>query len=238
VLAASVVLAVAICWTQFAGGNRAYAAVAGALETASRLQDRTYRILALVRGPLGRDKEVESSVAVRGGRAFALRHPSLLFNGEVWFGRRENEFWFVPTVGPVIASEDPAWSRDVLSEMQISTPYLQVTSVLAPMKDLYRLEDLPSEELPTVAGGAERQFFRRVRGTLLDDDSRLPQSIDLWLEPRTKLARRLLLVWEAGTGPAGIQQVTFDLASTDPLPDNWYEHSSHHDASRIVIHKP
>ena len=235
---AGILAACGIVWTLVGTGGNAYAAVDRALIAAQQVLDREYRVSTQLRGPLGGQRAVKSTLYVRGGEYFALRHPAVL-GGELWLGRHGSELWLIPRLGPVLVGQDASLEGTWREQAQVSTPYLQITTILQRLRERYRLETLPDEELPRMERESETALFQRLRGSLIStQDPRLPRVIDMWLDRESGAARRLQLDWQSPAEDWGVQSVQFDLAALPNLPADWYSHAAHHHAQRPVIQPP
>jgi hypothetical protein len=95
---------------------------------------------------------------------------------------------------------------------------------------------LPNESV-VASGQADTMVrCRRVRGVLRDTTGRRPCTIDLWADRDTGIARRVILDWELQPRQFGRSKVTFELVGSKELSPDWFEHSTHHDESRPVLH--
>lgn len=236
IAAAAAMLLVSIVWFSVGENNTAYAAVQRALDNALADVDREYRVRAELQGPLEIRRDVEATLYVRGAEKFAVRHPGLLRKREIWAGSNGQQGWLVPPIGPVLVNEDQDLIKKWLQEKVVSTPFLQITSILERMADKYDLEKLPAEKLPDLEGTDADIKWQRIRGTTKDRKTDGPKTIELWSHPRTGAAQRLILDWQGTPGKANVNQITLDLIGQPKLADDWYEHSGHHQG-RMVIQK-
>ncbi len=211
--------------------SQAYAAVDQVVAVAHKPIDRQYR----VRVDLVGGGAAESTLYVRGGERFCLKHPAPL--GVLWLGGDRQQSWLVPALPflPVRVSHDPKLIREFLREGDVSlTPQvLQVTSVLSRLADRerYELELRPTEQVPSDTGkpGAS---LERIHGRRSEASSIWPETVDLWADPQSGQMKRMVLEWRPD---AAIQRITLELAGEEPQPDDWYEHTRHHQPGRTIM---
>lgn len=241
------ILVLAIIW---AGHNStevsAYAAVEQVYSAATSMQDREYRVVSELNRP-NEMVQIESTLYVRGGDKYSIRHPFVL--GEIWIGNNGHQGWLMPPVGVAITREEspdnPQYIRRWANDGGFVIPELQLTALIAHLRDQYELELLPSEPLSTssealVAAAAEtladeqlartEVMWRRIRGTLNVEQSGRPAVVDVWCHPETGVARRIDLVWRRDVEPvsgAGLRRMTVDLVRDHVLDDSWYEAAGH-----------
>lgn len=241
------VLVLAMIWAGHNGAEvSAYAAVEQVYTAATSMQDREYRVVSEVNKP-DEVVQIESTLFVRGGEKYSIRHPFVL--GEIWIGNNGHQAWLVPPVGVAITREEshdnPQYIRRWANDAGFVIPELQLTALIAHLRDQYELELLPSEPLSTtsealVAAAAQtldseqlartEVMWRRIRGTLNVGPPGRPTVVDVWCHPETGVARRIDLVWRRDTEPAsdaGLQRMTVDLVRDHVLDESWYEAAGH-----------
>lgn len=233
-LAAALLLA-AIWWLQVPDpAQQAYATVQRSLGAARLSICRLYQITATVRRPVGGVRQVESQLYVDGDARFALRHPPLLLPGDLWLGSDGNQPWIVPPRGPVLVGRPGMLEQWIDEHREVTAPVLHVTTILERMAEHYDLEKLPSE-VPPGAAASSASRCDRVRGTLRADAPRLPQTVDLWADAETGVARYLILDWNTGPEAMGVQRVEVELTDEPTVADDWFEHGGHHAGRRPVL---
>lgn len=245
-IAAAVLLCVGLFRQTGGGGSPAEAAVEQALQKAAEHRDREFQVTAeLQPADAGHVQRIESQLYVRGPNEFVLNHPGLLPGARLWIGTDGQTIWAVPQIGPILVSRENGPLTEWRKQFQISTPYLQLTTVLTNLRDRFAVQELPPESLASTGREAVLQRFRRIHGIRLvgerQTESRfaklLPESIDLWVHPSTGEVRRLVLEWPGP--PSGVSQglrrVTFDLMNLNPQQPDWYQHQVHHRPERRVI---
>lgn len=240
-------MVLAVIW---AGSNgtevSAYAAVEQVYSAATSMQDREYSVLSEL-NKSNQVVEVESTLYVRGGEKYSIRHPSML--GEIWIGNNGDHSWLVPPSGIVMTREEsrdnPHYIRRWTNDTGFVIPELQLTALIAHLRDQYELELLPSEPLSTTppaldAAAAEtldaeqlartEVMWRRIRGTLNVEQPGRPEVVDVWCHPETGVARRIELVWRRDPGADssdGLRRMTVNLVRDHVFDDSWYEAESH-----------
>ncbi len=247
-VAAVVLFGVGLVWQIGNGPSSAYAAVEQALLVAAEYRDRQYTVVAELQSPAGRVRKIESQLYVRGLNEFVLDHPGLLPGARIWIGADGHQYWVMPAVGPVWVSQENGPVKEWLDQFQVTTPYLQLTTILTRLRDRYTLQDAQPESLDSTTEEAVPQKYRHIQGTLHNGHSSPveagsivpPARIDLHVDPRSGEVRRLTLDWSAAqNGPfPGLQRVTFDLANFAHQPDDWYQHRGHHKNNRRILQMP
>jgi hypothetical protein len=233
-LAATLLLA-AIWWLQTPDpAQQAYATVQRSLVAARLSICRLYQITATARRPAVGLRQVESQLYVDGEARFALRHPPLLLPGDLWLGSNGHEPWIVPPRGPVFVGGPGMLEQWIDEHREVTAPVLHVTTILERMAEHYDLEKLPAEAPPGAAATSAVQCDR-VRGILRSDAPRLPQTVDLWADAETGVARYLILDWNVGPEAMGVQKVEVDLIDEPTVADDWFEHDGHHADRRPVL---
>lgn len=245
VIVAAVLLCVGMLWQIGGGVTPAQAAVEQALQVAAEIRDRQFRVIAELQPSEGDLQHIESQLFVRGPNEFVLNHPGLLPGARLWIGTDGQVIWMVPQIGPVMVSRENGPLKDWLNQFHVSTPYLQLTTVLTNLRERYTVQELPAENLSSTTLESTEQRFRRIHGTcrvsLTNSGSSiaklLPSDIDLWVHPNTGEVRRLVLNWPALPSgvPRAVQRVTFDLVDMNPQPVDWYQHQSHHHPDRRIV---
>lgn len=235
-------LALVGAWRIGAAPREASAMVLRSLRDAEGASPRQYRVELTWRGPIVGERRIEATLHVQGRQRLTLLYPAVLPWGSHRLGANERECWVVPVQGPVLVGGPRLlehWTRDHAPQ---SSPFLHIASILERMSRRYRLQRLPDEELSPVdtrAGSTTR--CQRVVGELQLDDSEtggLPARIELWIDPRDGVAQRVELDWALRPEQAGRSRLVVELVARPELPDDWFEHSSHHGADRPVLALP
>ncbi|QDU64193.1 hypothetical protein Pan216_50820 [Planctomycetes bacterium Pan216] len=210
----------------FTGGlaRDAHAALEFIMEKNAQEVDRQYAVMA--EGGTLFPGTVESVVYVRGGDHFVIRRPTPL--GDVYVGTDGDLAWWIPPVGPIFASRDADRFRHFISKKGEDVPFLSLQAVLRRFGEDYDLtltSDAPE--------GAEGDWIH-LRGRRLNSERVGPETIDLYADPKTGVIERLDI--EGGIPLVGWRRVRLSFAGSPKLPDNWYEHSAHHESDRKVFH--
>ncbi len=232
-LAALVVLGL-LFLSPAAGPKTALAAVERSLEATAADVDRQYRIqMTKPRGAA----LLPVTLTVHGSRKFVWEQPVVL--GTLRVGSNGEDYWMVPTVGPVVVAEEGSLLERLLSEKQVTTPILTLATALEWLRDRYALELLPEEDLPQVDTPDGRVRCQHIRGQLRTADMVLkPQHLEIWCDRRTGVVQQMTADWPA-TEKLGPLRVEVRLqASPGELPADWYDHASHHAKNRRVIRRP
>lgn len=229
-VAATLFVGLAIYWL-VATGPSAQAAVQTAVEMAHQRRDRQYRVWSIMRSQSGSRMQCEGMLYMRGSERFALRHPGLL--GDVWLGSNGQYEWFVPVEGEPMVSDDPNFNLRWVQIGRVGLPDLRLTELLARFADQYALELVSGERLSSDSG----RPYRHVRGVRRDPRGEGPEIADLWIDPATGVAHRLVLDWKHPADRVGLLHATIELMDEDPMADDWYEPTSHHPAP-FIFSKP
>ncbi|MFO0947154.1 MAG: hypothetical protein U1D30_14620 [Planctomycetota bacterium] len=190
--------------------------------------DRHYQITTTLAGPS--ENKIVSDLYVQGGEKFALHQPTPL-GTHLWIGSNGTKVWFVPAIGPVFVSNDPAEVRQWIEDRQLPVPFLQVTAILSLMARDYELTLQKPESLNDHPGIR----WQRLRGTRETARFLLPKSIDVWVHPKNGVVGRLELNWFVPQRAFGLKQIRFDLASQALQPADWYDASAHFEEGRPVL---
>lgn len=230
-LTAAAALMIAFLLRSGSPRSQAYAAVDQVVAAAHKPIDRQYR----VRVDLAGGHAAESMLYVRGGEKFCLKHPAPL--GVLWLGGDRQKSWLVPALPflPVRVSHDPKLIREFLREGDVAlTPQvLQVTSILSRLADRerYELELRPTEQIHS-APGKPGASLERIHGRRSEASSIWPETVDVWADPQSGQMKRMVMEWRPDTA---IQRITLELAGEEPQPDDWYEHTRHHQPGRTIM---
>jgi hypothetical protein len=236
-VAATLLLAVGLWW-QASSSRQALAVVRQSLQWAAETPTRKYGVTAVVHLPvLGRTERVAELYVDRAQR-FTIRRPLVLLPGEVWIGGNEQEKWIVPPQGPILVGDEQMLQNWIAHSSDFPTPYLNLTTLLQLMSQRYDLEMLPDTHAALPDQRDQMVRCRRVRGVLRDATWGPPTTIDLWADCDTGIVRRLILDWQLQPGQFGRSKVSIELVGREELPPDWFEHSAHHDDSRLVLRLP
>jgi hypothetical protein len=138
----------------------------------------------------------------------------------VWIGQDGQHAWAVRPHGPVLISEDhDAFYLPFFEEMT-TIPLIDVRDTLKTARQGYRLD--PPKRV-TMDDGREAEYFlaRREAG-----QSRHPQRIELWADPKTGLLYRMICS-QIHFGGMLCRQLRMDYLNGTSLPGNWFKYSEH-----------
>ncbi|MCX6873119.1 MAG: hypothetical protein NTW21_04835 [Verrucomicrobia bacterium] len=136
--------------------------------------------------------------------------------------------WSIRGDGPVRTSTDPNhFSGGVLAGRQ-AMPFLELRTQLEDLRRFYQLELFTPPADPGTPAG-----LQGLRGSRHSAAQGGPREIELWFDPATNRIHRMLLngLPRGAGGPASI---ALELASTAPLPPDFFHHQAHHEPSRPV----
>lgn len=220
---AAVVLAAVLISTLGKGGaGSAVAAVQRSLDVMQLPVDRQYELQVEPAGSRG--APVPGNLYVRGGSLLAVRLEGMM--GELWLGEGKDSSWVVPPPKsfPVFVSAKGRHFRRVLPvEIETPLPLLQISSILLRLKDDYDVEFGEAEgELTTL-------HARRTRAAGNRD-----QPVEIRLAVRADgVVQRLVMRWE-DPEPGRPSKATLRHLGDRPLPDDFYEHASHHSGRPVI----
>jgi hypothetical protein len=138
-------------------------------------------------------------------------------------------------VGPVLVGGQRF--EELLLGSHLTTPFLQVSTLLERLADRYDLSLAAEDEVPAVEGQGTVRCTRVVGRRRDPQDLLAPEVIELWTARQSGIAYRLRAQWNAmNTGPQHLQLQLASLAA--PQADDWYAHATHHAPGRRVIRRP
>lgn len=217
-----------------AGPKTALAAVEHSLQAAAEDVDRQY-VIETARA----DNSTRPPIllTVRGAKQFVWERA--VPHGKILVGSNGKEFWMVPVLGPVLVASEGSELEQMLSQGQGSMPILNVSSALEWMRDRYDLELLPNEDVPESETSAASISCVHYRGRLrVRSDWFLPETMEIWSHRETGVVQRAVMTWPALL-PSGVRSAELRLKlPPEVLPADWYDHTAHHDARRMVLTPP
>jgi hypothetical protein len=217
--AAIVLIALGVWWQR--GSQQAMAMVERSYQAALAPRDRTYEV-TVVRTS-GSMRPIKASLTVRGGDKFLFEQRGPL-GGMYRLGTDGQGYWFIPPAGSIVRAETdaflPAWMRRTSTDL----PHLQVSTLLARMRDYYQLKRLPDEAL--TADGPQLSHLRAVwsAGRLRPSKhGRMPpEEVELWADPATGVVEQLVLTLPIDAGRQRAHTVTLRLVEEKTLGDEAY----------------
>ena len=163
---------------------------------------------------------------LRGSGEFVLSQN--LPNGETRIlGSDGTESWTVRGPGPVRVSSDPDRFGRAIFAPSGEIAFLDLRNQLDELKLLYQLEWLDRTSLE----------IWKLRGLRLSNDQGGPREIELWFHPQSGLLERMILR-QLPRGNGGPRSISIVLQSSEPLPADFFRHTSHHEPGRAVLTEP
>ena len=217
--AAVVLIAVAIPMTN--GSRTATAAVMLSLDQALRDVGRHYRVNAVWQNAPEKNLRRSADLYVKGGDQFAIKVEGPGTMGTtIWLGSNAETSWVIPPIGPVLEGNQRSLTQWYREKADIGTPYLHVASALENMRDLYRLESLPNDE---VSLGDRVIACNHVAADLKGESSlRRPDRIELWADVETGVAIKLVATWQLDEDEVGRKEATVVLVDDVELSDSFF----------------
>lgn len=236
-VAAAVALTAGLAWIAFRTTPEASAAeVVARLVVAARSGDRTYFVRAVddARKPARAVKEPRGTRPQPSidGAILYVREPNLYVlarvdeaGTETLTGCDGSRAWIVPAKGPVRVSADPKRFSGALLGSQQGIVFIDPHVDLAELAQSYDLKLVPATRPDALA---------RIEGTRRSDARGGPKRIEISYEESGALIRTIRLenLPQARGGP---RTVEFELIDDARLGEGFFLHTSHHDASRVVI---
>lgn len=217
--AALVMIALGVWWQR--GSQQAMAMVERSYQAALAPRDRVYDVTVERTG--GSMRPLKSTLTVRGGDKFLFEKRGPL-GATIRLGTDGQGYWFIPPAGPIVRAENdaflPAWMRRTSTEL----PHLQVSTLLARMRDYYQLKRLPDEAL--AADGPKLSHLRATWSAPRLRPSKHgrtpPEVVEMWADPVTGVVEQLVLTLPLDETHRQIHTVTLRLAEERTLGDEAY----------------
>lgn len=179
------------------------------------------------RGPYPPANHLEGATLwMKGPGEFVLRQG--LPNGEIrLFGGDRAGSWTMRGLGPVKVSPDPTRFGRAIFAPSGEVAFLDLRTQLSRLKADYDVEWLDDESTDVRKLRAVRQ--RQAQGG--------PKEVELWFDPASGVIDRLILrqLPRNNGGPRSLELV---LLSSDPPPDAFFRHESHHEPDRPILLEP
>ena len=226
-LAASVLIVIGLA-IQFVGeSGNAIAAVERSLAAAKELVARHYRITVKKGNGPNDTRVVTSDLYVQGANQFALRHPALIPNRDVWLGSDGTDSWFLPAIGPVRVGDQTGLGKWLANREQLSTPILHLETILTRLKRGYDLKQEPDATM-TLDDGTP-VICQHVIGDLKSKGSTsAPEKIELWCDKQTGVAIRLDGIYGKPVNAWGRRKSSIVFVDSPKLSDEWFTPAGHH----------
>lgn len=223
-LAAAAVVLIALGFWWQRGSQQAMAMVERSYQAALAPLDRTYAVtIERTGGSMRPMKSMKSMLTVRGGDKFLFEKRGPL-GAMIRLGTDGQGYWFVPPAGPIVRAKDdaflPAWMRRTSTDL----PHLQVSTLLARMRDYYQLKRLPDESLtengPELSHLHATWSARRLRPS--KHGRTPPEEVELWADPATGVVEQLVLTLPIDEQRRQAHTVTLRLVEEKALGDEAY----------------
>ena len=220
-LATAAVVLIAVALPMASGSRTATAAVILSLDQALRDVGRHYRMSAVWQNVPEEKSRREADLFVKGGDQFAIKVEGPGRMGAViWLGSNAKTSWVIPPIGPVLEGDQRSLTRWYREKADIGTPYLHVASALEKMRDLYRLDSLPNDE---VSLGDRVIACNHVAAVLKEEaTSHRPDRIELWADAETGVAVKLHATWQLEEDEVGRKEATIVLVDENELSDSFF----------------
>lgn len=236
-LAAAAVAAILLVSSLLLRPTDAMAALEKVVQAAQETASRCYSIRVLEagppdepapgRGPYPPANHLDgATVWMKGPGEFVLRQG--LPNGEVrMFGGDRAGSWTMRGLGPVKVSPNTTRFGGAIFTLSGEVTFLDLRTQLGRLRADYDVEWIDYESPDVRKLRARRQHH--VQGG--------PKVVELWFNPVSGVIERLILCQlpRSNGGPRSLELV---LLSTDPLPDAFFRHTSHHEPERPVLLEP
>ena len=219
---AAMLTLVATLWWIGVTNTPALAALDQAIAAADRSVDRTYRVLIESKPGAPIDFTRDALLYTRGKDRFVLIRPTPLGRDMV-MGSNGTDAWFVSPLGTVSMRD----SEEMLDRMRLRREaMLPFNNIHETLDYLTRKYDLTIVGRETIAGASEP--MTHLRGSRLASAGLGPSDAEIWSHPDSGEVHRIVLHLPPEWSPSGHGvRVTFDLVSTESLPDAWYEPDGH-----------
>lgn len=230
VLAAALVFFVVVI-QPWGSDNLAIAAIERSILAEQRPVAREYEVTIVKRGLSGAENQATHTLFVR-QQDFAIRATPRVGRGAVWMGGGKEERWIVPRFGPVLVGPEGLLRRSLPNKQVVETPFLSVETILDRMKRFYKLELTSGVSLQEDSGAF---VCDHIVGTQIRSaKTSMPASVEVWADTQTGFARRIQLSWSDDDSESRWLQATAELVGTPEVPEDFFDHSGHHDSDRIV----
>jgi anti-sigma factor RsiW len=218
--------------------NTAAAALTRLIEASSQSGDRTYVLVAdeaewkVVETP-GRKSPPPINGAVlhvRGDQMYVLIR-TYADGRRMITGSNGKEAWSIRGDGPVRVSADPSRFRGAVPGEQQGLPFANIRANLEDLRTAYELTVLEPQALDSQSS---RQF-NRLQAIKRSQAHRGPRKVMIWHDTEAGVIHRMQFegLPRAKGGP---KNLTMTLTDQTELPNNWFEHTAHHEDDRRIIH--
>ena len=228
-VAAVFLIVVGALWRQVGAENAAHATVLRCLEAARSPGARHYRVTVdVVRPLLGPGKMVFDAYS-DGEERYAVRKRAVSPAQELWFGCNGEHYWTLSPEGPQSILDFVVLQRLIAKRDKINVDLILLPASLERMRmsQNYELSSLEPEPLGGPAPGETPVLCTRVRGTRREQLSALPEFVDVWADPETGEARKIILDWKLDDEQISVSKKTIERMPTPDLPVDWFDAEGH-----------
>ena len=229
-LAACLLIAVALSWTQFGQHTMAKELLSAVHKVSLEVTDRVYSIRRVV--------STSADLPLPQGRLYLRGREGFVITwSDVVLGRNGDEFWLVAPDGHVTLSGNFDWidagsTRDevglrVVQELSLQSrhiPLMQLASVAELMGHDY--------DVKWSRGQLEGRRVDLLVGYRQTAASELPETIQLWSDVDSQVIQRAELGWGRDNA------IVLELEPAEPIAADWYSYQAHGDAHRSVRRIP
>ena len=229
-VAAGILVAVLFLTQPGGSENAAMAALDRTIAAEEKPNAREYTV-TITRDASGSTRTSEHQLFVR-RRDFAISRKRLIGTGKVWMGGRGDQRWIVPGFGPVLVGGKDLLNKAVPKTQVLQTPFMSVSRILERTKRFYELTMQSDVQLKQAERTINCQY---IVGTRIQSPRFvIPEQVEIWANPETGFAQRVRLVWDKNDKSRWLE-ATADLVGTPTLPDDFFDHTAHHEPDRNVI---
>lgn len=140
--------------------------------------------------------------------------------------------WTVPPQGRVRVSDDAGRFRGGMPGNQHSIPFINLHDDLEQIRDAYDIQWLDAASATSVSNSALGCLVAKKKSA----QNRGPKFVEIWFDLETGVVVEMLLdkLPQARGGP---EKVLLELIDESDLPEDFFEHTYHHDSNRKVKHE-
>jgi hypothetical protein len=129
----------------------------------------------------------------------------------------------------VAVSSDPRNFRIPMPDSVATLPFVDIRASLMRLRDGYDIEELPAE---TSNDGSTP--LRHLRATKRNSSIKGPKAVSIWFHPTAHTIVKIRLEQVHLQGNPEPRVMTISLLSRQPLPENWFDHQSHHPSDSLI----
>ena len=232
--AAAMVLIVAGILALTYGPAPAQASLNDILGALSRPGDRTFRVQVEPLMP-----EIQPRVGLNGATLYLRDGRQFLLvrvdpgGGPLFDGYDGRQSWRIRGGVLVETKDGPGAGGLGMPQAMSDALFVDLQPTLERIHVDYTVERLDQAPLPS--GGT---FLRHVLARRNTREVKGPAVIEIWADLKTGMPRRIVFDQGKFQGNPQPRRLTFDLASEEPLPADWFSHPAHQTRSAAVADTP